>query len=113
MSDQRSCQRAGEGNEIMARLWAKIIRKHRIERQATQTCGLDDAQDALTEICREFDIPRPLWLDKHTREFREFRRTVFLPEHFMEEIPFQKLEIEFLEDDGRTRRSNDPRNHFD
>ena len=97
----------------MPRLWARIIRKHRIASQATRDCAFEDAQDALTELCREFDIPRPLWLAKHTREFDEFRRTSFLPEHFMEEVPFQKLEIEFLEDDDKSRRSSDPRNQFD
>ena len=97
----------------MARLWARIINRHRIERQATLDCAWEEAEDALTEMCREFDIPRPLWLDKHAREFEEFRHTAFLPEHFMEDVPFQKLEIEFLEDDGRSRKSDDPRNQFD
>ena len=97
----------------MPRLWARIIRKHRIARQATAECAWEDAGSALTEMCREFDIPSPLWLDKHDREFREFRRTHFLPEHFMEEVSFDRLEIEFLEDDARARRSTDPRNQFD
>ena len=96
----------------MARLWARIIRKHRIERQDTRTCAWEDAEEALTELCPEFDIPRPLWLNKHYREFEEFRRTQFLPEHFMEEVPFQRLEIEFLEDDEKSKRSRDPRNEF-
>ena len=30
----------------------------------------------------------------------------------MEEVPFDRLEIEFLEDDDRARRSQDPRNAF-
>ena len=97
----------------MPRLWARIIKKHRIDRQATTDCAWADAQDALTELCREFDIPMPLWLDKHEREFEEFRRTQFLPEHFMEDVTFQRLEIEFLEDDEKPRRSRDPRNQFD
>ncbi len=97
----------------MPRLWAKIIKKHRIEKQATVPCAFEGVEDALTELCHEFDIPRPLWLNKHYREFEEFRRTQFLPEHFMEDVPFQRLDIEFLEDDGKTRRSNDPRNQFD
>ena len=97
----------------MARLWARIIKKHRIEKQATAPCAWGDVDEALTELCRDFDIPNPIWLNKHEREFEEFRRTAFLPEHFMEEVPFQRLEIEFLEDDNRSRRSKDPRNQFD
>ena len=97
----------------MPRLWARIIKKHRIERQATVECAWPEAEEALTELCHEFDIPRPLWLNKHYREFEEFRRTQFLPEHFMEDVPFQRLEIEYLDDDDRSRRSRDPRNQFD
>ena len=97
----------------MPRLWAKIIKKHRIETQATAPCAFEGVEDALTELCHEFDIPRPLCLNKHYREFKEFRRTQFLPEHFMEDVSFQRLDIEFLEDDGKTRKSNDPRNQFD
>lgn len=97
----------------MARLWARIIVKHRISKQATLETTFDEVDGALTELCRDFDIPNPLWLNKHYREFEKFRRTAFLPEHFMEEVPFQRLEIEYLEDDNRMRRSNDPRNQFD
>ena len=52
----------------MSRLWARIIRKHRIERQGTAQCTFSDVEEALTGLCHEFDIPRPLWLDKHCRE---------------------------------------------
>lgn len=97
----------------MARLWAKIIVNHRIARQLTGPCSFEDAESALTELCREFDIPNPIWMGKHEREFEEFRHTAFLPEHFMEEVPFQKLEIEYLDDENKKRRSNDPRNQFD
>ena len=97
----------------MPRLWARIINKHRIVKQNTYECAWEDAEDALRELCHEFDIPAPLWLNKHYREFEEFRRTQFLPEHFMEDVGFQRLEIEFLEDDEHSRRSSDPRNQFD
>lgn len=97
----------------MARLWARIIVKHRIARQQTVPCIWGETDTALTEICKEFDIPNPLWLGKHERELNEFRHTAFLPEHFMEDVSFDKLEIEYLEDDNHKRRSTDPRNQFD
>jgi hypothetical protein len=96
----------------MARLWAKIIVKHRIQRQATVDADFQDVKDALTRLCAAFDVPRPMWLPKHEREYESFRRTAFLPEHFIEEVPFQKLEIEFLDDESKARRSKDPRNEF-
>ena len=96
----------------MARLWARLIVRHRIQRQTTVNCTLDGVEDAMTEICHELDIARPLWLNKHEKEFQEFRHTAFLPEHFMEDVRFDKLEIEFLEDENRKRHSPDPRNAF-
>ena len=96
----------------MARLWARVIVRHRIQRQATVDCTFDGAQDAMTELCHELDIARPLWLNKHEKEFQEFRHTAFLPEHFMEDVRFDRLEIEFLEDEGHARSSRDPRNAF-
>lgn len=97
----------------MPRLWGKIIEKHRIAKQETVTCTPDSIGEALTEICRDFDIPCPLWLNKHQNEFENFRHTSFLPEHFMEEVSFQKLEIEYLDDTDKKRRSTDPRNQFE
>ena len=97
----------------MPRLWARIVKKHRIAQQATRECAFEETEDALRELCHEFDIPNPVWLNKHYREYEDFRRTAFLPDHIMEDVPFQRLEIEYLEDDGKTRRSNDPRNQFD
>ena len=38
----------------MARLWAKIIVNHRIAHQLTGPCVFEDAESALTELCREF-----------------------------------------------------------
>ena len=96
----------------MARLWARVIVRHRIQRQVTVPCTFEGAEDAMTEICHELDISRPLWLNKHEKEFQEFRHTTFLPEHFMEDVRFDKLEIEFIEDGDHARSSRDPRNAF-
>lgn len=97
----------------MPRLWARIMKKQRVERQQTVDCAWDEVEEGLTRLCHEMDIPRPLWLNKHYREMNDFRRTHFLPEHFMESVPFDRMEIEYLEDDDHSRRSKDPRNQFD
>lgn len=97
----------------MARLWAKIIVNHRIAHQATATYIPSEPEETLVELCKEFDIPSPIWLRKHHNEFQEFGHTAFLPDHFIEEVPFDKLEIEFLDDTEKKRRSKDPRNQFD
>ena len=91
-------------------LWVKEIRHHRIDRQSTAPCTRDDPQEALAEACHELDIPKPLWLDKHQREWDEFGMTRFLPDAFFESVPFERLEIEYIDPDAKKRKSQDPRN---
>ena len=96
----------------MPRLWIKTIEKHKIARQCTVPCVIAEVEETLVEACREMDLPAPIWLNKQLKEFDSFRHTSFLPENFIEEVGFQKLEIEYLDDSGKKRRSNDPRNDF-
>ncbi len=94
----------------MTRLWVRLMKKHRIERQMTVECAFDGAHEALDEACHALDVPRPIWLPKNEREFASFRMTAFTQDHFVEEIHFERMEIEFI-DDVR-RKSRDPRNDF-
>ncbi len=94
----------------MTRLWVRLMKKHRIDRQTTRECTFEGAREALDEVCRELDVPRPIWLPKNEREFASFRMTAFTADHFVEEIHFERMEIEFI-DDVR-RKSGDPRNDF-
>ena len=96
----------------MTRLWLKVITNHRISENFTAPCGANDTHDVLVDMCKQADLPCPIWLQKHEVEFARFRRTAFLPEHFIEEVSFDKLEIEYLDDSERHHKSNDPRNQF-
>ena len=96
----------------MARIWMKTIKDHKIVENRTAPCEFETAPQVLGEMLREADIARPLWLDKHLKEWARFQRTAFLPEHFVEDVRFDRLEIEFLPDDGKVRKSQDPRNAF-
>ena len=87
------------------RLWGRLIRHHRIARQETVTIEGDDIEEAFLEICRRFDVQRPLQLPKHNREFEKFGRTAYTKEHFTENVDFDRLEIEFLLPEGEKKRS--------
>lgn len=94
-------------------LWVKIIGNHRILRQATVACSREDPREALLEACRELDLSEPVWLEKNQREWESFGMTRFLPDAFFEQVPFQRLEIEYIDPDAPKKKSGDYRNAFD
>lgn len=93
-------------------LWVRTIRHHRMDQQTVEPCLRDSPYQALNEACYKLDIARPIWLDKHQREWDEFGQTRFLPDCFMESVSFERLEIEFIDPDAKKKKSTDPRNAF-
>lgn len=91
------------------RLWGRLIKGQKILRQETVPCDPEDLQPALDVLCRALDLPRPLWLQKHTREIAEFGHTSFRADHFMEPIAFSRLEIELIQPEEKRKKTRDPR----
>ena len=87
------------------RLWGRIMKHQRIIKQETITIENDDMEEAFLEMCRRFDVQRPIQLPKHNREFERFGRTFFSKEHFTESVDFDKLEIELIMPDGEKKSS--------
>ena len=92
----------------MAQLWARMVKKNRIIQ--SETIPFEDLYDSLGEICRKLDIPRPIFLTKHEKEWREFQQTSFTAYDFVEAIAFDKLEIEHIDLGAPKKKSQDPRN---
>ena len=53
-----------------------------------------------------------MWLSKQRDELERFGLTSFTADSFFESVGFDRLEVQYLPDDGVTRRSRDPRNDF-
>ena len=96
----------------MTKLWIRLIKNHRIMAHRTVECARGDEQEALREACREMDVATPMWLSKNLSEFERFGLTAFVVDNFVEHIAFDRMEIEFIDDDDKKKRSADPRNVF-
>lgn len=88
-------------------IWVREVKKNHTIGDTTAACAHEGWADALLEACRKLDIPRPLILPKHERDFEQFSLTRFLPEHFMESVPFDRLEIEFIDPDKKKSKVNE------
>ena len=77
------------------RYWGKMKTEDRIIRDLV--CEDTDFVSALVELCKGLDISKPIVCDKHLKELRMFRRTVFFPDDFVERVDFDTLEIEIFD----------------
>jgi len=50
-------------------------------------------EEGLISLCRELDIPVPLWLNKNTSEFARYRKTFFDRDQFIEDVKFDRFEL--------------------
>ena len=87
----------------MFRLWGKVIRQNKMLRDMIYEEESEDTRThkifrGLEAICLEFDLSRPIWLDASVREFRRHSKARFYADSFIEEIDFDYLEIQILEE---------------
>ena len=87
----------------MFRLWGKIFKDNRM---LNDTVICDDSNEtrthkifnALDQICYEFDLSKPIWLDSTIQEFKRHDKARFYQDNFVDEIPFDYLEIHIIEE---------------
>jgi hypothetical protein len=74
------------------KFWGKLKTEDRIYRDII--VNGDDLKSAVAAMCDEFDLSKPLILEKHLSEAASFNRTVFYPDDFVETVSFDSFEIE-------------------
>ena len=88
----------------MFRLWGKIWKDNHLikdivvcdDRNETRTHKIFHC---LEQICYEMDLGNPIWLDPTIREFQKTDKARFRQDSFIEQIDFDYLEIQVIEED--------------
>ena len=88
----------------MFRLWGKLITGNHLIRdivveEPSERNRTAKVFSGLEEIARAFDLAVPIWLDKNIRDFRRVSKTRFTRDSFVEQIDFDYLEIQVIEED--------------
>lgn len=55
--------------------------------------------EAVEKTAVEFDLPKPIWLESNIREFKIHSKVRFYGDSFIEEVPFDYLEMQVIEED--------------
>ena len=92
-----------ERNRLMFRLWGKVFKDNRMLRDTVICDDSDDTRThkifhALDEICQEFDLSKPIWLDATIAEFKKHDKARFYQDNFVDSIEFDYLEIHIIEE---------------
>ena len=88
----------------MFRLWGKIFKDNRMVRDTVIENGdysmsrTEMIFAALEDICYEFDLGKPIWLDATIRDFKRHDKARFTKDNFIEAIEFDYLEIQVIEE---------------
>lgn len=86
------------------KIWFKLFKDNRMLQDLSITDDKEDTRThkifhALDEACYEFDLSKPIWLDNTVTEFKRHAKARFYQDSFIDEIPFDYLEIQVLEED--------------
>lgn len=88
----------------MFRVWGRIFKNNKMLKSTTVELDIDDTRThkvfkALEQICEEFDLSNPIWLDTNINEFKRIARTRFYSDSFVETIEFDYLDFYVIEED--------------
>ena len=88
----------------MFRMWGKIFNDTRLVKD-TVICISDYSLSrtsmvfqALDDICLQFDLEKPIWLDTTVHDFQKHAKARSTQDSFIEHIDFDFLEIQVIEE---------------
>jgi hypothetical protein len=89
----------------MFRLWAKVFKNNKMIKDMVVTNDSKNLNrtkkvfQAIDEICYNYDLAKPIWLDSTIEDFKRHDKTRFTKDNFIESIDFDYLEIHVIEED--------------
>lgn len=89
----------------MFRIWARTFKDNRmlqdtvIQNDNPELSRTKKVFASLDSVCYEFDLSRPVWLDKNIADFKRNSKVRFTQDSFIDTIDFDYLELQVLEED--------------
>lgn len=87
------------------RIWGKLMKDNRLVQDMVaeitdyNLSRTKKVYQALDEMCYAFDLAKPIWLKQNQRDFIKHSRTRFTQDSFVEEIDFDYLDFQVIEED--------------
>ena len=92
----------------MVKIWGNIIVKNKIVDSRMLSYDEEPALDlylyAVHELCNELDLAMPVVLSKHKNDMETFNLVKFLPADFIENVSFQRFDVEIFIDKDKDKK---------
>ena len=88
----------------MFRMWGKLVKDNHLQKDMvvcdeSERTRTKKILAGLDEICSEFDLSTPIWLDSNINEMKRVSKARFTKDSFVESVEFDYLEIQIIEED--------------
>lgn len=89
----------------MFRLWAKAFKDNKMQwdveiKDSTEDTRTHKVMNAIEKICTEKDLSVPVWFEKNIQEFKRSSKVKFRKDNFIDEVSFDYLECQIIEEDS-------------
>lgn len=87
------------------RIWFKTFKNNHMLRDSVISNDSPDLTRtkkifaAIEQICYDFDLSKPIWLDSNIAEFKRHSKVRFNKDSFIDSIDFDYLEMQVIEED--------------
>lgn len=82
----------------MLKIWVKTLKNTKISCDyiyvTENNYNNDEFYEILRELCGNIDIPTPLLLSSHIRNFEKFKQCRFKSSEFIESVSFDEMTLE-------------------
>ena len=78
------------------RLWIRLMKANKSIRDVSAIADRNEPEEALREVLPTLDLSQPMWMPRHKADWEEYSFTHFLPEHFVDSVPFDRMEIRYI-----------------
>ena len=80
------------------KLWIRLMTDNRLKKDkvvfVNNITSLSDLEKAMRDICHDMDIPTPIILNSHFRNFINFHNAKFKQDDFVESLDYDMLIVE-------------------
>lgn len=88
----------------MFKLWIRLVKENRLLNDMVVEDNTADTRthkvmNAIEKACYEFDLEKPQWLKSTIRDFQLHSKCRFTKDSFIEDVDFDYMEIQILEED--------------